>query len=143
MWGIPANTVGLSESPGAQYLVPACLSVAPYSLIWAAPGLAEVHDSDFRKAQGNKSLLPDDSHAFYCAIATHSFLAPEPENAEMLYRAGTAACAGRWSLARCSSQSTGGSTARSKSVMCSGKVSSRMAWTMSGASKVRLTIRLT
>ncbi len=91
MWGIPVNTVGLSESPAAQYSVPVCLSVAPYSLFRAAPGLAEVHDPDFRKTQGNRSLLPDDSHAFSGAIATHSLPAPKPENAEMFYRAGTAA----------------------------------------------------
>ena len=45
--------------------------------------------------------------------------------------------------ARCSSHSAGGSTARSNSVTWFGNASSRMAATMSGASVVRLTIRLT
>ena len=47
------------------------------------------------------------------------------------------------SLARWSSQSAGGSTARSNSVTWLGMASSRMAATMSGANVVRLTIRLT
>ena len=47
------------------------------------------------------------------------------------------------SLARCSSHSAGGSTARSNSVTWFGNASSRMAATMSGASVVKLTIRLT
>ena len=44
---------------------------------------------------------------------------------------------------RCSSQSAGGSTASSNNVMWSGKLSARMAATISGAKVVRFTIRLT
>ena len=47
------------------------------------------------------------------------------------------------SLARWSSYSVGGSTARSNSVTWLGMASSRMKATMSGANVVRLTIRLT